>query len=195
MLIIAEMSIKPGLQYNRSIALIVSRPTMKLSDGFDTSHERATHALVFMLWGISSKWKQTIAYEFTANSFCSKEIIKIITTIIQQANDIEIKIKTVISDMRPQNRSWWKIMNITEGKYCKINNYTAHPCNNQEKLFIMLDLVHVYKNVVCSLTTDNKFYLDEKVMKKYNLLYNEISKKSICEVYNLDKKDLLKHHI
>ncbi|XP_025154774.1 uncharacterized protein LOC112588600 [Harpegnathos saltator] len=59
-LIIDEMSIKPGLQYDNSIVAVVGRPTMKLSGGFDSSHQKATHALVFMLCGISTKWKQTI---------------------------------------------------------------------------------------------------------------------------------------
>jgi len=103
---------------------------MKLSGGIDSSYQHATHALVFMLCGIFSKWKQTIAYEFTTNSFCSEEIVQKITTIIQQVNDIGLKIKTVISGMGPQNRSWWRILNITISKYCKINNYTTHPSNN-----------------------------------------------------------------
>lgn len=191
-LIIDEMSIKPGLQYDHSITSVVGRPTMKLSGGLDSSHERATHALVFMLCGISSRWKQTIAYEFTANSFCSQEIVQIITTIIQKANDIGLKIKVVISDMGPQNRSWWRIMNISVGKYCKINNYAAHSCNNEEKLFIMPDSIHVYKNVACSLTAGNKFYLDETLVKIYNLPYNEISMEPIREVYNLDEEHSLK---
>ncbi|XP_011883597.1 PREDICTED: uncharacterized protein LOC105570767 isoform X2 [Vollenhovia emeryi] len=186
------MSIKPGLQYDHSIASVVGRPTIKLSGGFDSSQQQATHALVFMLCGISSKWKQTIAYEFTANSFCSQEIVQIITAIIQKANDIGIKIKAVISDMGPQNRSWWRIMNITVGKHSKINNYTTHPCSNEEKLFIMPDSVHVYKNVACSLTAGNKFYLDDTLVRLYNLPHNEISMKPIREVHNLEKNDSLK---
>lgn len=95
------MSMKPGLQYDHSISSVVGRPTMKLSGGFDSFYLQAMHALVFMLCGISTKWKQTIAYKFTANSFCAQEIVKIITAIIVQANDIGLKIKAVISDMGP----------------------------------------------------------------------------------------------
>ncbi|XP_025152438.1 uncharacterized protein LOC112588104 isoform X2 [Harpegnathos saltator] len=72
-LIIDEMSIKPGLQYDNSIVAVVGRPTMKLSGGFDSSHQKATHALVFMLYGISTKWKQTIGYEFTET--CSIDFV------------------------------------------------------------------------------------------------------------------------
>lgn len=54
-LLIDEMAIKPGLQYDNSTTSIIGRPTMNLSDGFDSSKEYATHGLVFMLCGISTK--------------------------------------------------------------------------------------------------------------------------------------------
>lgn len=46
---------------------------MKLSNEMDTCNQLATHCLVFMLCGIAMKWKQTIGYEYTANSFCPQE--------------------------------------------------------------------------------------------------------------------------
>jgi len=191
-LIIDDMSIKSGLQYNHSIASVVGRFTMNLSSGFDSSQEKATHALVFKLCGISSKWKQTIGYEFTANSFCSQQIVQTIIAIIKKANDIQLKIKVIISDMGPQNRSWWKNMNIVINKYSKMNNYILHPCTNEEKVFIMPDSVHIFKNVACSLIAENKFYLNETLVRKYNLPHNEISIVPIREIYNLDKNDTLK---
>ncbi|KYQ54646.1 hypothetical protein ALC60_06453 [Trachymyrmex zeteki] len=54
-LLIDEMAIKPGLQYDNSTTSIIGRPTMKLPGGFDSSKEYATHGLVFMLCGISTK--------------------------------------------------------------------------------------------------------------------------------------------
>lgn len=56
----------------------------------------------------------------------------------------------------------------------------------------MPDSVHVYKNVSCSLTSGKKFYLDETLVKKYNLPSNEITLTPIREVFNLDQKDTLK---
>lgn len=191
-LLLDEMSIKPGLQYDNTCKSIVGRPTMKLSGGIDSSNKEATHSLVFMLCGVSSKWKQTVAYEYTASSFCPHEIVKIIVTIIQKAHDIGLIIKTVISDMRALNRSWWKIFNITGGKWSTVNNYTQHPCNNNDKLYIMPDSIHVFKNVACALTAGNTFYLNETLVTKYNLPQNEISITPIHEVYNLDQIDTLK---
>ncbi|XP_011864081.1 PREDICTED: uncharacterized protein LOC105559988 [Vollenhovia emeryi] len=119
-LLIDEMAIKPGLQYDNSIMSVVGRPTMKLGGGLDSSDKIATHSLVFMLCGISTKWKQTVAYEFTGRSFCSEEMYNKIISIIKKTHIIGIIIKVIISDMGPQNRSWWNRMNITVSKSCKL---------------------------------------------------------------------------
>lgn len=191
-LLVDEMSIKPGLQYDNSSVSIVGRPTMKLSGEIDSSNKQATHSLVFMLCGISTKWKQTIAYEFTANSFSPHEMIKKIETIIQKAHIIGLTIKAVISDMGALNRSWWKIFNITGGRWGTVNNYIQHPCDNKEKLYIMPDSIHVFKNVACSLTAGNTFYLNATLVQQYNLPHNEITIISVRDVYNLDQNDTLK---
>lgn len=100
------MSIKPGLQYDNSIMSVVGRPTMKLSGGLDSSVKLATHCLVFMLCGISTKWKQSVAYELTGNSIDLEEMYNKIISIVQKAHHIGLVIKVIISDMGPQNRSW-----------------------------------------------------------------------------------------
>ncbi|XP_039310726.1 uncharacterized protein LOC105203368 isoform X2 [Solenopsis invicta] len=91
-----EMSIKPGLQYDRSTNTIIGRPTIKLSGGMDFSNQLATHITIFMLCGITTKWKQTIGYEYTANSFCPQEMTRKILTIIEKAHNIGLIIKVVI---------------------------------------------------------------------------------------------------
>jgi len=85
-----------------------------------------------MLYGISTKWKQAVGYEFTGNTFCSQEMLEKIIAIIKKAHNIGLTIKVIVSDMGPQNRSWWKNINITAGKFNKINNYIEHPCNKKE---------------------------------------------------------------
>lgn len=182
-LLIDEMAIKPGLQYDNSTGAIIGRSTMKLSGGFNSSDKYATHSLVFMLCGISTKWKQAIGYELTANSFCSQEMFDIIMMIIKKAYNIRIIIKVVISDMGPQNRSWWKKMNIVVGQYSNINNCIQHPCNYEDKLFVMPDSVHIFKNVACALSAGHIFHLDQSLLQKYNLPHDEISIEPIRQVF------------
>ncbi|XP_025152437.1 uncharacterized protein LOC112588104 isoform X1 [Harpegnathos saltator] len=111
-LIIDEMSIKPGLQYDNSIVAVVGRPTMKLSGGFDSSHQKATHALVFMLYGISTKWKQTIGYEFTGSKMydiihkCEllyrKNEANLLSNKLQPINFVNLFLETCSIDFVPQ---------------------------------------------------------------------------------------------
>ncbi|XP_011859016.1 PREDICTED: uncharacterized protein LOC105556530 [Vollenhovia emeryi] len=96
-LLVDEMSIKPGLQYN-SIAAVIGLPTMKLSNGADNTEFSATHSLVYMLCGVSSKWKQTVGYEYTGNSFCPRQIMSNIMTIIQKSHEIGLSTHTAHVD-------------------------------------------------------------------------------------------------
>jgi len=43
-----------------------------------TNDEKATHALVFMVHGIFSSWKQPVAYFFTGDSFPTNSLWKVI---------------------------------------------------------------------------------------------------------------------
>lgn len=63
---------------------------------------RASDAFVFQLGGISSRWKQVIAYEFTGKKMGEKdgEILKsTIVTIIQKCESLGLKVHSVTSDM------------------------------------------------------------------------------------------------
>ena len=57
-----EMSITPSIEYDASSGQLLGNVTLPGHCG------SATHALVFMLGGLSSRWKQTVAYHFTGNS-------------------------------------------------------------------------------------------------------------------------------
>lgn len=65
-------------------------------------NERASDAFVFQLGGISSRWKQVIAYEFTAKKMNEHdgEVLKsTIVTIIQKCESLGLKVHSVTSDM------------------------------------------------------------------------------------------------
>jgi hypothetical protein len=154
--------IKPGLQYDHYLGMTVGQPTLKNASGSYDKH--ATHALVFMLAGVSSRWKQTVAYEFTGNSCCSSEVPNRIMTVIKKSHEIGLTIRTLKSEMGPQNRGVWRLLNINDHKQSKINNSIPHPCMENEKVFVMPDAVHVFKNVADSLTCGHRFYLDQRTV-------------------------------
>lgn len=65
--------------------------------------ETATHALVFMLGGITTRWKQTVAYHHTSNSTDEAVFKEIIFDIIQRAADISLHVEAVANDMGSAN--------------------------------------------------------------------------------------------
>ncbi|XP_077524439.1 uncharacterized protein LOC144136208 [Amblyomma americanum] len=63
-LMLDEIQLTPGLDYDITTRSVIGRPTLPSSDP-SAEPVLATHALVFMLGGIASRWKQTVAYHFT----------------------------------------------------------------------------------------------------------------------------------
>lgn len=76
----------------------------------------ATHALVFMLVGISSRYKQIVAYEFTGASTHGQLLHDRVMEIIKRAWDIGLKCNGMVSDMGGPNGTLWKLMKI-KGKF------------------------------------------------------------------------------
>lgn len=61
-LVMDEMAITPGTSYDTSLKKYFGNVTLPDHSGL------ATHVLVFMLGGITSRWKQVVAYYFTSDS-------------------------------------------------------------------------------------------------------------------------------
>ena len=134
-LIFDEMAITPSLQFDNSLGKVVGKPTLSAPKATDNANLIATHGMVYLLRGISTKWKQIVGYDFTANSIDPKELHDRLIQIIEKAHNIGITVRPVISDMGPANRSLWKILNIVAGRHTKIQNSIPHPCLPNEKLF------------------------------------------------------------
>lgn len=189
-LVFDEMNIKPGLQLDSGLSTVIGRPTLKSSN--EAPNEFATHALVYMLAGVSTRWKQIVAYDFTGTSYNPLEIYERIKQIIYKAHEIGITVRAIVSDMGPQNRSLWKSLNIVAGKHSQINNSVVHPCLPNERLLVVPDPVHIFKNIASALTKGHSFILEDCIVEKYNLLHNKISIEPITEVYELDKNDVIR---
>lgn len=73
-----------------------------------------------MLVGLSSKYKQIVAYEFTGNSTNAKCFRDIIFAIVKKAWNIGLRCNGLVSDMGGSNGAVWKLLGI-KGKH-NINN-------------------------------------------------------------------------
>lgn len=61
-LMMDEIQLTKGLDFDPFTGMLIGRPTVPLSNGKMPEDALATHGLVFMLGGLSTRWKQTVAY-------------------------------------------------------------------------------------------------------------------------------------
>ena len=147
-----------------------------------------------MLDGVTTRWKQTIGYHFTGNTYSATEANEIILSILKKAHSIKLDVCAIISDMGPQNRALWRLNQISAGRFSKINNVQEYLINDTEKKkkYFVADATHVYKNIRLALTDGNTLYLSQDVVSKYNLPTNEITIEPIKKVVEEDNKMELK---
>lgn len=181
-----EMCIQPGLQYDQSSSCLRGDVTLPGHSGV------ATHALVFMLGGITTRWKQVVAYYFTGNSVEGETLKPVVLDILQRAKDVGLHISTVTSDMGSANRALMRSFGIICVRDCKVVNKIPHPCNKDEFLYFMHDVPHIVKNLWASLVRGNMIHLGENIAKKFQLPSQDVTvehvKKLIAFQENKDLK-------
>lgn len=94
-----EMSLTSKYEFDPSSGDILGNVTLPRHSG------NADHALVFMLGGITSRWKQTVAYHFTSSSTDGSVFHNIVLDIIQRASNIGLHVVAVTNDMGSANRA------------------------------------------------------------------------------------------
>lgn len=154
-LLLDEISITPVLDYDSSSEMIIGRPTVPSANG--SFENLATHALVFMIAGMSTRWKQIVAYHLTDNSFCPKIIKKFLFDLIYSCENLALKINVIISDMSGNNQALLQQCGIIVGRHSVTTNSCDHPCASTRKLFFMLDALHILKNIRNHLVEGLKF--------------------------------------
>jgi hypothetical protein len=70
--------------------------------------EYATHVLVIMLGGITSRWKQAVAYFFSPDSVDGAVLGQIVKDVIIKAAEIHLDVVSVTTDMGASNQAMWK---------------------------------------------------------------------------------------
>ena len=171
-----EMSISPCVEYDPSSGQLLGNVSLEGHSGV------ATHALVIMLGGVTSRWKQTVAYYFTGNSSDGTVLKPIILEIIEKAASIGLYVIAVTSDMGSMNRALWRSFGLRTGRHCGTVNKIPHPLDSQKSLHFLSDVPHVIKNLKAALVNRNVFTLPESIVSEHNL--------SSCNVSIAPVKDL-----
>jgi len=143
-----------------------------------------------MVWylcfgGISSRWKQTVAYYFPSDSVRGYTFMAIIDEIISRAESLGIHVHSITSDMGPSNKYF---MWTSYGVHCKSNgnvkNSIPHPFEPERYLYFMADVSHLLKNIKQSLFNNTFITIPDDIMIKNNLTSNIVDYKHIEQLAN-----------
>lgn len=111
MLVLDEMSVIAGNIYDNSIKEMIGQITLPDHSG------EADEALVFLIAGLATRWKQIVAYYFTNKKTRGNVYKPIIIEIIEKCEEIGLRVHSVTSDMGAPNQSMWKAFNIAANRY------------------------------------------------------------------------------
>ncbi|KAH8022388.1 hypothetical protein HPB51_023810 [Rhipicephalus microplus] len=168
-LILDEIQLSSGLAFDQTTGTVIGTPTLPLADGSLPHAAVATHGLVFMLGGVTQRWKQTVAYHLTGNSFSSAAVQEQLIEIIQECETIGVRIDAVVSDMGGGNMALWREFGIVVGKHSVSRVSCCHPVDQNRKLYFMEDTAHLLKNLRNHLTRGQSIFLPENVVEKHKL--------------------------
>jgi len=97
-----EMSLKPGWNYDVKTGSCYGDVTLPNHSG------AATHALVFMIGGLATHWKQALCYHFTPNSVDGAVFTDIVKQLVIMSKSIGLDVLSCTSDMGSSNLKMWK---------------------------------------------------------------------------------------
>lgn len=168
-LVLDEMSIKSSVEFDVRTGTILGQVTLP------GHHGKATHALVLMLAGVSSRWKQVVAYYFTGNSVYGSALKPIVVNLLKKAHTIGLEVVAVTSDMGAGNRAMWKSFGVQCGKYVTTVNKVASPVSPSNSVHFLADAPHLLKNLKAALVNGQEVKLPDWVVIKYSLPSNVVT--------------------
>ena len=185
-LTIDEMSITPGEKYDQRSDSIIGGVTLPQHEG------NATKALVVMLGGVSTRWKQTCGYWFTSNSCDGKVFYDLISEVIDEAHKIGLHVLSVTNDMGSSNLAMWKRFGVKVGKGSDWITQVPHPSLPNEDLFFIADDPHLVKNLKAALCNGHKFVIPGEFVLKHDLPSCEAKIDHIKQLLEFDSKHQLR---
>ena len=159
-----EMSITPSLELHLGSGRLFGDTTLPGHKG------QATHALVFMLAGATTRWKQVVAYHYSGNSTDGAVYRPIILTILEAAASIGLHVVNITTDMGSPNRAMWKSFGVTYAK-----PWIEHPVEPHQRLYFMADVPHVVKNLKSALVNGHVITIPQDVVDKEKLPSSQVS--------------------
>lgn len=159
-----EMAITPGVELHMGTGRLFGNITLPAHKG------QATHALVFMLAGVTTRWKQVVAYHYSGNSTDGAVYQPIIVSIVEAAASVGLHVLNVTTDMGSPNRAMWKSFGVTYDQ-----PWIQHPVVPDQRLHFMPDVPHLVKNLKSAIIRGHIITIPQDVVEKEQLPSSEVS--------------------
>lgn len=162
-----EMSLKQLVSYNSQNDTLYGFEDYGPEIDLKTT-KKCNQALVIMIKGIKSSWKQVIGYYFSCGATAGAQLKSVLINAIFKLKSIGLIPKIVVCDQGTNNQQLRKILGVTSDF-----PFITH---DEDTIYFMYDTPHLLKSV-------------RNNLKKYNLIYEEkcYSWDDIVQFYNLDK--------
>lgn len=185
-LLVDEVQISKAVEYDVSLKKFVGY----VSQSFPTSDEVASHVLCFMAKGITTKWKQVLAYFYTGSSVDGGKLWAMTKEIIKELGVRGFMVNAVVSDMASSNQGMWRAAGITSGRdsvTCRV----PHPFFAGRHLHFLADVPHLLKNLRSALLKHN-IQLPIETVVKYCLPTPEVQSSHIAALVKFQEGKELK---
>lgn len=160
-LVFDEMAVKCYLSYNKHQDKVV---------GLTDDGKMANEALVFMIRGLSMKWKQAVGYFFTHDTVATSKLADLVQKCVRLAENVGLNVRCVVCDQGATNVSAMKQLGFTvEAPKIRIDGL-------QRDIHVIFDVPHLMKSVRNNLQSHD-ISIGEKI----------ISWKHIDAFYRIDK--------
>ncbi|XP_040072343.1 uncharacterized protein LOC120844568 [Ixodes scapularis] len=186
-LLLDEMALVEKFEYDPSTSCIRDYTAVPVPQEPRPEPPSATYALVFMIAGISSRWKQVICYHYTGNSFCGKEAATQVKILIKRCNNVGLQVVAVTSDMSSGNRVMLQHFDIYSGRYSRTTNKIPHPQKPGEQIVFLADVPHLIKNLNGHLVRGQTIVLPTDVVTANNLTCPTVSLDPIRQLVEFQK--------
>lgn len=183
-LFLDELEIRRGVELDRSSDCFLGKITLPESD------QPANHALVFMVGGLNTRWKQVIAYHYTGAFVSGDKLKDFVFHLIQLCTQISLRVVCVTCDMGSSNRSMWRSLNLSSSRSSVTVCSVPHPCDSENVLYFMPDPAHVLKNLRGHLVRKDVMHLNDAIVARFKLPSNEVSIAHVEAVLKLDTDQL-----
>ncbi|KAK9721762.1 Transposase protein, partial [Popillia japonica] len=168
-----EMSLSRGFDYCKRYDKVLGYADFGCSRRFN---KLADHALVFMVQGLRSSWKQPVAYYFTPSSLCASSLKGLITEVISSLQRINLKVVCTVCDQSSVNSS--ALSQLAMDSRNRLDEDYLFSVKG-ETIVSLFDVPHLLKNTRTTLSNYNIF--DSRY------LYQKAKFSFIKQCYELDK--------